>query len=236
MQHTIKVPSDLSEITVGQYQDYLIKTKHLVGDDIAAMTVSVFCNIDLHAVNYMTASDIISIAEGINYLFSVDHELITRVTLEGTDLGFVPSLDKMSFGEYIDLDESVTDWANMHTALAVLYRPVTMTHGERYSIAEYVGADQIEEGSEMSYQDCMKNLPMSVALGATVFFYALGKESLEITINYLVKELEVVMSTAVQHNSHSNGGGITAYIKSLKEMLQDLTEQAESPYMKPLVI
>ena len=236
MQHTITVPSDLSEITVGQYQEYLLKTENLVGDDIAAMTVSIFCNIDIEAVKYMTASDILSTASHINYLFSLDHELQMRVKLHGVDLGFNPNLDKMSFGEYIDLDENVTDWQKMHVALSVVYRPITMTHGERYSIAPYIGADHVEDGAELSYMDCMKELPMSVALGATVFFYALEKESLETMITYLVKATEEAMNTVLSHSLPSNGDGITAYIRLLKEMLQDSMKQVELQYMKPLPI
>jgi hypothetical protein len=38
------------------------------------------------------------------------------VTLE---FGMIPELDKMTFGEYIDLESYITDWDNMHKAMAV---------------------------------------------------------------------------------------------------------------------
>ena len=38
--------------------------------------------------------------------------------------GFMPKLDDISLGEFIDLDKYISDWQQMHKALSVLYRPV----------------------------------------------------------------------------------------------------------------
>ena len=42
------------------------------------------------------------------------------------EFGFVPKLDELSFGEFIDLDKYLQDWDSMHKAMAVLFRPVSM--------------------------------------------------------------------------------------------------------------
>ena len=41
------------------------------------------------------------------------------------EFGFIPKLDNISLGEFVDLDSYMSDWDNMHKAMAVLYRPVT---------------------------------------------------------------------------------------------------------------
>ena len=41
--------------------------------------------------------------------------------MRGVEYGFIPNLDDMSFGEYVDLDTYIGDWQNIHRAMAVLY-------------------------------------------------------------------------------------------------------------------
>jgi hypothetical protein len=57
--------------------------------------------------------------------------------MDGVEYGFIPNLDDMSFGEYVDLDTYLGDWQNIHRAMAVLYRPIREKRGERYNIVPY---------------------------------------------------------------------------------------------------
>ena len=34
-------------------------------------------------------------------------------------------LDDMTLGEYIDLDNTLGEWQEMHKAMSILYRPIT---------------------------------------------------------------------------------------------------------------
>ena len=74
----------------------------------------------------------------------------------------MPNLDKISIGEYIDIESNVSGFKNMHKAMAVLYRPVTKKHKDKYQIEEYSGSQE--------YSEALKYMPLNAALGAMVFF------------------------------------------------------------------
>jgi hypothetical protein len=88
------------------------------------------------------------------------------------EFGFMPNMDEMSLGEYVDLEKYISDWGTMHKAMAVLYRPIVAGKGEFYEIEPYSGSDK--------YADVMRDSPVTAALGAMVFFYRLGKELLKL--------------------------------------------------------
>ena len=70
-------------------------------------------------------------------------------------------------------------------------------------------------------QDLMKFAPLDVAISSSVFFWTLGSELLNLTINYLQKELTMMMdsnSTAKGKTLEGNGDGIIASMQSLKEI------------------
>ena len=130
--------------------------------------------------------------------------------------GFIPNLEDMTFGEYTDLDTYITDWDLMHRAMAVLYRPIKNNGlNGTYDIEEYNGT--------VTYSEVMKNAPLDVALGATVFFYNLGNELLNATINFLETNKEV-QNILQKGNLVKNGDGIVQSMLLLKETLQDLTK------------
>ena len=127
----------------------------------------------------------------------------------------------MSFGEFIDLDNNISDWQNMHKAMAVLFRPLKQKQGHKYLIEEYEGSHK--------YSEVMKQMPLSVVLGAMVFFYNLTNELLNYIPNYLEKE--VVKEQMIGQISQENGEAIQNYIHLLKETLQDLKKLQDFRYI-----
>jgi hypothetical protein len=131
-----------------------------------------------------------------------------------SNFGFIPNLEDMTFGEYTDLDTYITDWDNMHKAMAVLYRPIKKKGlNGTYEIEEYNGS--------ITYSEVMKFAPLDVCLGATVFFYNLGNELLKATIAYLEKDTEV-QNILQNQTSDKSGDGIVQSMLLLKEISQDL--------------
>ena len=89
----------------------------------------------------------------------------------------------MSVGEYTDIDKYISDWQEMHKAMAVLFRPIkTNFPKEMYEIYDYEGSEE--------YAMAMKELPVSIALGAVVFFYRLGMKLSENMMDYSKKQAE----------------------------------------------
>lgn len=215
MKVEILIPSSLREVTLEQYQKFArINTDE--NQDTGFMmhkTVEIFCNLDLKDIAKIKFTSVQEILNDINRLFEPKQDLIRTFTMGGVEYGFIPALDDMTLGEYVDLDENFTDWDSMHKAMAVLFRPVTLRKGDRYQIEEYEGMDAAER---------MKKMPLDVVMGAMVFFYRLNKELLQTTLNFLGRESAKILTTQQQQHLAKNGDGIRASMESLREMLPSL--------------
>jgi hypothetical protein len=174
MEHTqlgrevkVTLPESARELTIEQYQKFL----KVQGDDTFTMlkALEIFANIPLKVAYAMKADDIMDIGNSIFTMIGAKHSLTRRVTFRGREYGFVPNLEEMSFGEYIDLDAYLSDMDMLHKTVGVLYRPVTKEKGDLYEIEPYNGTD--------GYSD----FPLDVALGATLFFYRLSNKLLKST-------------------------------------------------------
>jgi|TARA_R100000808_G_scaffold16823_1_gene37666 hypothetical protein len=212
MKVDILVPTSLQEINLEQYQKYeRLNTKENQNSAfLLHKLVEIFCNLELKNVAKIKYSYVKDIAEDLDKLFSEDIPLVKTFILDNKKFGFIPVLDEMSFGEYIDLDSTISDWEQMHKALAVLYRPIIEESGDRYKIEDYEGD---------KYADIMKKAPLDVVFGSLVFFYNLGMELFQITLNYLQKELMQEMTIPQRQILEENGVSINQFTHSLKEML-----------------
>ena len=223
MKAKITIPSTLDEITLKQYQEF-IKAQDNSNDDefIAMKMVSIFCNIEMSEVSKITYASIIEIVQHLNTLFSAKHEFVKRFTLSGVEFGFIPDLENISFGEYIDLEANLTSFDNMHKAMAVMYRPIVKEQKNNYNIERYV--------SSVNYAEVMEFAPVSIALAAQVFFWTLGSELLQATLDYLENQMSKKQKAilAKQLNLENGGDGIAAYMHSLKAMLQDSMQLPKS--------
>ena len=216
MKVDILDPSSLSEITLEQYQKFeRINTEENQDTNfLMHKMVEVFCNLDLKDVAKIRFNYVKSILNDLNELFSTEDELIPTFTLNGVEYGFIPALDDMTLGEYIDLDENFSSWETMHKAMAVLYRPITLKSRDKYHIEDY-------KGLELSVE--MKRMPLDVVMSAMVFFYRLNNELLQTTLNYLSQEFPKQMTMEQRQTLAENGVGIKASMESLKGMLQSMT-------------
>ena len=112
-----------------------------------------------------------NLVEHFNKLFESKGTFKNRFRLNGIDYGFIPNLDKISNGEYMDIDSNITDVQNYHIVLGVMYRPITDTFKDKYKIEEYEPNDERFE--------LMKELPLDIALSAVVFFLSFRKRVAE---------------------------------------------------------
>lgn len=216
MKVDVLVPSSLEDITLEQYQKFAkINTEDNEDTNfLMHKTVEIFCNLQLKNVARIKFNYVKQILNDINKVFEEKTDLVPRFTLGGVEYGFIPALDDMSLGEYIDLDENFTDWETMHKAMSVLYRPVTLKKGYRYQIEEYDG---------IQYAEVMKKAPLNVVMGCMVFFYSLNRELLKTTLNFLQTEIPKQMTTEQFQTLEKSGVGIRASMESLKGMYPSLT-------------
>ena len=161
MKLSINVPTELNELTLGQYQKFIkIQKDNGDGTFVAQKMIEIFCGIDLKDTFKIKVADINEIIKILNDLLDIKPQLIQRFELGNEAYGFIPSLEDISLGEYIDIETYMQDWEEMHKAMSVLYRPVTEAYRDKYNIAEY----------EANETDIMKNMPLDVCFSAVVFF------------------------------------------------------------------
>jgi hypothetical protein len=227
MEVKLTVPTSLSDITLGQYQKFK-KTADMVdnsNDFLLQKMIECFCNVELMHVLLIKRKSLLEISQGINSLFEGKYDLKPTFKIGDVEFGFIPNLDNISQGEYIDLDTYITNWDDMHKAMAVMFRPVKDKKGDKYTIHEYRGTDE--------FADLMKYMPLDVALGAYVFFYHLGNELLISTLEFLkVEAVEAI--TQCKDSLEQNGDGIIHSINLLTEKYGDLMKSQKNPFTSAL--
>ena len=215
MQIEVSIPSTLKEVSLKDYQDFLL-IENPSNDDL----LKCILNINTKELGKIKDKDVDYLITHINKLFEQEHKFIPTFNLNGVAYGFIPNLDEITYGENKDVTSYINEWGNMHKAMAVLFRPIKQKQGHKYLIEEYEGSHK--------YSEVMKQMPLSVVLGAMVFFYNLTNELLNYIPSYLEKE--VVKEQMIGQISQENGEAIQNYIHLLKETLQDLKKLQDFRY------
>jgi hypothetical protein len=214
MQVEINVPDSLSEIKLEQYQKFqaLNTDENSESPFLLQKMIEIFCNLNLKEVATIKYKSVQVIVEHLNKVFSVKTDLKNTFKLKGVEYGFIPVLDDMSLGEYIDLDNYIGDWDNMHKAMNVLFRPIENKRGVKYNVIEYGKQDNSQ---------VLKDMPLDIVLGAMVFFYHLNNELLTITLSYLEEEMRQEMTLEQRQALERSGLGINQSMAYLRAILPD---------------
>lgn len=218
MKTEIVIPTSLSEIPLKSYQEFMkVVEKSNDEEFIGQKTIEIFCGLKMKDVVKVKWSDVKSLTLHLNEIFKQKPKFQPTFKIKDTEFGFIPNLEDMTFGEYIDLESNISSVDTFHKAMAVMYRPITKKVKDRYEIFEYTGTDEFSE--------VMKYAPLNVVMGATVFFSTLGSDLVQRTLTYLETELKKnpkLMISAKERNLTKDGDGIIQSMHSLKATLQSL--------------
>jgi len=229
----IRVPKELSAIPLKNYQKYIkdVKTdpnKQPTAEELEFANLKVlecFCGITMKQAYKLPMTEFSDIIKHISDLFVEKTPLQRTFTMtdkngETIEFGFIPKLDDISMGEFIDLDKYISDWQQMHKAMAVLYRPLKHKKGDLYLIEDYEGTDK--------FADIMLDIPVNIAMGAMLFFYHLGNELSKHLTDSLVNQMKE--DSEFQQTLEQSGVGISQFTHSLKEMSENLKKLQSSHY------
>lgn len=159
----VQFPESVDELTVGQYQKY-VSIEDGENNFKTLKAAEIFLGLPLKQALKLQTSEFYGMTNELFEMIAQDHKLQPIVKYKGREFGFIPNIEEMSFGEYIDLDGFLTDVKDLHKALGVLYRPITQRVGSKYAIEDY------------EPNDGYKDFPLGAALGATLFFWTLRRE------------------------------------------------------------
>ena len=220
MKVPIRIPTELSEVKLSQYQKFLKTTKDSEDEYfISRQLVGIFCNLPDSVVGQLKTKDYNNIVNKVTELLSKKPEFQPKFKLNNIEYGFIPNLEDITVDEKADLDTFYKDIKSMDKAMAVMYRPITMKNKDSYNIEEYKA-----KGDSL-------DVPLDIAFGANVFFFNLMKDLL----NYIQSSIkvEVELNPKVSQILAKNGVGITAFMSSVEETFLNLKMLVNLDYMKP---
>ena len=212
MKVELTVPSNLSEISLKQYQKFLkLQDSNEDSYFLQCKMIEIFCNLDAKSVRMLKVGDANRVVEVLNAMFEKQPELIRTFKIGGVEYGMIPDLDDISLGEYIDLDTYIGDWQNMQIAMNVLYRPINKKIGDKYTIVEY----------DVDAKEKLEHIPMDIVLGSIFFLYNLGIELSMVMVDYL-EQPQMDNLTQQQTFQESMDGIKASSLASLKTILDEL--------------
>ena len=216
------LPASLRDVKLRQWQRYIDIFDKNKGDEATEFlnkkVLEIFCDIKLSDVDQLGLNVFEDTLTHLSSVLNSKPKLSQTFKLQGTDgviveFGMIPNLDKMSYGEFIDLEKYLFSDKDLHKAMAVLYRPIKLKKKDRYLIHDYKGT------SYMS--DVMKDTPLDVAISARVFFYRLATKLGNYTMAYTLKQLQETNQNKQHKDSVKNGETIKQYLHSLEKMLEE---------------
>ena len=200
----MRVPNYLNEITIDKY----LKAIDIINNEDIELSVM------LRVLNLFTGKSIEQLIEYPLAELDRNYQKIVSVLnekpkfqktffLDGKEYGFIPNLEQMKSGEYIDLTNNLGK--DILASMAVMYRPVTRKFKDVYDIEKYKGTDE---------KEIFKNAPISVYLGAQVFFWNLTNDLLKLMPQFLEAELTEEQKVDLE----KNGVGLS----QLKELAENI--------------
>ena len=217
MKIDLLLPNSLSEIPLSRYQEFVeMREKSNDEEFIAQKMIQIFCGIKLAEVAKIRMKDLNELIVHFKKVFEEKPQLIRQFKIKNMEFAFIPKLDDITFGEYIDLEHHLQDWKTYHKAMAVMYRPIDKTYKDKYSIVDY------EPNEDM--QDLMKFAPLDVAISASVFFWSIASELLTLTIAYLQKELKTMTSSTNTQKEINLGVSGDSIAQSMRAAKGDITK------------
>jgi hypothetical protein len=193
MKLTITYPESWADIKYSQYLKYYKHVKPYEGTDefekINLETAALhFCKIPAEYLYALPKKTFDKVGECLLKLFS-EHKtlpLVKSFAVDNTTYSFIPDLDSITYGEYLDLVSYTNKniWDNVPIVFSILYRPTVHSLGKQYTIEPYLGTndDRIELLKHV--------LTMDVVFGATAFFLNLQRDLQTGILTYTMEMVE----------------------------------------------
>ena len=211
----LQLPKTLRNIKLRDFQKYsnIIESNPDADRDFLEIKImEIFCGLKYKDISSLPVGIFDDATSWMMSMFENKTPLVNRFNMIGSDgveveFGFIPNLDKITMGEYIDLNNYFGSDTDLHKAMAVLYRPIHPSYKDKdsYRIGSYEGTS--------THSDIMKDMPLGIALGARVFFLRLGTKLSSLTMSYLQSQIqeETILSEEEKKDLIANMNGIKNY-------------------------
>ena len=175
----INIPTTLTEIPLSAF------VKWEQSDKSEIDLIQIFCNVE--NAKQIPISEYKEIVLLLSEILNSTPNFYQTFKYKDIDFGFIPKLDSITGGEFIDLENYMKEPETWHKALSILYRPIT-TRKKNWFDKDKHDLYDIEPYTES--HDFFIDAPAEYYLGATVFFYNLGNDLLNAMKDYSQKILK----------------------------------------------
>lgn len=222
MKVKFEIPQTLNSITLGQYQNFQKVLKENEGAEdssfVGMKMLEIFCKADFEKIRNVDLGVFDVALNKLKEVLEMKPSMSKKIVVDDTEYGFIPDLENITLGEYVDLEKYIADPMTFHKAMAVLYRPIKMKVQDTYLIEDYIGTEDRGE--------IMKEAGLSDTLGAMLFFWTLGRELVSDILASLKEEELKTTNTENDHSSQSDGDGINqSYILQMETLLKSIESQ-----------
>lgn len=196
----INIPSSL-HITLGDFINY-----KNAPDDVSKMIVITKWNREkILQLKPETIAKTIELYE--IELSSGAHDFPRKFKVADRVYGFVPNLEALTTGEFIDLDSyqvklNANDFSELDKMFCVLFRPIKMEFGQFYNLKRYK-LDKIDR-----YINDIRTMPMLYVNGVRAFFLLTEQQLLKSFPQYLTQQLKTKQTQIESLLSGKVSGGI----------------------------
>ena len=124
------IPQKWTEVSLECYQKLMSYVDDKLDDYTKTITtIHSLTGAPIDMLEKCKKSDIEAVLQAVTKLLNVkvNTTLNMIITIVNVEYGFHPNLEEITFAEFVDLDNYLSDaWVNMHKIMAILYRPITM--------------------------------------------------------------------------------------------------------------
>ena len=184
MELKITVPEHSGDITLDEYQRFEVlndkyREKEYTAVEYNKRKVELFSGIPYQRVEHANHKQLEQLIKEIDKALDEEAPFKDRFFIQDVEFGFIPNFDKITAGEFFDLNKYGSELEEgkgipadtLHNLMAVLFRPIKESRKDAYSIIKYNGTEK--------YAEVMKHMRMNIVNGALVFFCNLSSELLD---------------------------------------------------------
>lgn len=233
MDITIPTLKDIhTEKLIAYLEDF--KSPELDQDQKMYSGLRNLCGLSQELIEALSYSEVMDVHNALQTNIKEQPELVRSFQVEGVTYGLIPNIEKISVGEYGDLDTFITPAfageiknKEAYDFLSTAYRPIIKGDIDgTYLIEPYDGTDRTE---------IMKRAPSTAYTTSVAFFLSTRNELYSGFQEFLEKEKEAITEQAAQqgYNFHKDGDGLKQLINLQTANFWIGTEQLKVILIQP---
>jgi hypothetical protein len=185
-QIQLSLPESWFDVTINQYQELATYTEASLTNTINV--ISCLTDEDPEIIKTLPIDDLKLILSNLAWSSDVPPaEYKHTINIDGIDYSMVPKLNELSLGEWVDMEEYISDIIpNMHFIMSILYRPLISAVNDKVRIVEKYDANKMLLRAELFKE----KMSIGDVYGAAIFFFLLGTKFIQNLPAYLEEEMK----------------------------------------------